>query len=162
MTPSTTLRPARPEDEPFLFALYRDVRAGETLGWEWSEEQREAFLTMQHRARDAHRAAYFAGAEDQIVTRDEQPIGRILVRRASDEIHLVDIAILSAHRGAGIGTRLIRDLQSEAAQAGVPVRLRVSEGHRAIRLYQRLGFSRLQSLGTHLLMEWRPPARSRG
>src|SRR5437867_2938403 len=152
------LRRACSEGEPFLFALYKDVRAGETLGWERTEERRDAFLTMQHRARIAHNAAYFAGAEEHIVLLDDRPIGRILVRRTSDEIQLVDIAILAAHRGGGIGAQLIRDLQGEAARAGVPIRLRIADTNRAIRLYQRLGFTRVQSLGTHLSMEWRPAA----
>ena len=34
--------------------------------------------------------------------------------RADEAIHVIDIALLPEHRGAGIGTKLLKELQEEA------------------------------------------------
>jgi hypothetical protein len=57
---------------------------------------------------------------------------------------IVDIALLPQYCNRGIGTTLLRDLQSEAAAAGKPLRIHVERFNPALRLYQRLGFT-LQS-----------------
>jgi predicted GNAT family acetyltransferase len=40
----------------------------------------------------------------------------------------------------GLGTTLLRNLQSEAAAAGKPLRIHVERFNPALRLYERLGF----------------------
>ena len=96
----------------------------------------------------------FPHAEFQIVERERQPIGRLIVNRAPDEYRLVDIALLPEQRGAGLGTTLIQRLLREAAAAGKPVRLSVLKGHRAARLYQRLGFKQIGQAEVHDELEW--------
>jgi GNAT superfamily N-acetyltransferase len=53
------------------------------------------------------------------------PAGPRYVMRAGDEIRIIDIALLPEYCNRGIGTALLRGLQSEAAAAGKP-RLRSS------------------------------------
>lgn len=152
------LRAAVPEDEPFLFKVYQSTRADELAALGWNEAQQEAFLRLQFQAQGLAYGAQFPDADQMIVLKGEDSIGRMLIDRRDRELYLVDITVLSEHRGAGTGTSLMRDLQREAAEAGKPVRLRVMKTNRAVAFYQRLGFSKSDESDTHFLMEWLPGA----
>lgn len=148
------LRAATPDDEAFLYELYASTRAAELAAWGWDATQQRAFLDLQFRAQRAHYAQY-PNADARIILDDAQPIGRLFVTRSAQELRLVDIALLPAWRGQGIGARLINDLLAEAAQAGLPVRLHVEKSNPAQRLYQRLGFTLIGDAGPYYSMEWR-------
>jgi len=150
---ATALRSIEPGDESFLFALYADTRKDELDAWGWSAEQREAFLRQQFEAQQRSYAVQFPDAEHQIILRDGQPIGRILVHRTETEFRLVDISLMASSRGSGIGTRLIRNLLEEALTAATPVRLHVLTNNPAARLYHRLGFRVISDDGLYLGME---------
>lgn len=152
-----TLRPAGADDDEFLFALYADHRRDEVAAWGWAAAQQETFLRFQYRAQQQRYTAEGGASEHRIILRDGQPIGRIIVIRSPEALRLGDIALLAAHRNLGIGAALIRDLQAEAARAGLPVRLHVLHGNRAARLYERLGFVAVGDTGSHLRMAWLPP-----
>lgn len=79
---------------------------------------------------------------------------RLYVDRTDKEILLIDIALLPEHRGAGIGGRLLNDLLSEAAAEHKPVRIHVEHKNPARRLYERLGFRKIEDKGVYYLMEW--------
>lgn len=145
-------RPARPEDEPFLFTLYAATREAEVSAWGWSPAQQQAFLGMQYQAQARSYAQQFPAADHQLICRGGDPVGRILVHRGPEATDLVDIALLPAYRGAGAGTALIRELQAE----GRPVRLHVLKGNPAQRLYERLGFRVAGDDGVYLAMQWHP------
>jgi ribosomal protein S18 acetylase RimI-like enzyme len=152
----TTLRPVTSEDGPFLYRLYASTRAEELAVVPWDEAQKEAFLRMQFHAQTKFYAESFPGAAFLMVLREGEPAGRLYVDRRGDEIRLLDIALLPEHRGAGLGTALLRDLTTEAAAAGKPLRIHVERFNPALRLYERLGFKLLQDEGVYYLMEWRP------
>jgi ribosomal protein S18 acetylase RimI-like enzyme len=63
---------------------------------------------------------------------------------------------MPGHRNAGIGTRLIRELQTEAKRQKKPLRLQVIRFSRSVSLFERLGFQRISETGTHFQMEWTP------
>jgi ribosomal protein S18 acetylase RimI-like enzyme len=153
-----TLRPARADDEPFLFALYGSTRADEMAAWGWEPAQRDAFLQMQFRAQRRQYEALPAPAEQRIICRDDRPIGWIATIDDQQALRLADIALLPEERNHGIGTALIQGLLDQAAGAGRPVQLHVLRTNRAIRLYQRLGFTIIGDDGIRLLMERRPGA----
>lgn len=154
---SITLRAARLGDEAFLYQVYASTRAAELAAYGWDAAQQAAFLQLQFRAQQAHYAAY-PGADDRIILNDARPIGRFFLARLEKEIRLVDIALLPAWRGQGIGARLIDELLLEAARASLFVRLHVEKFNPARRLYERLGFAVIGDAGLHHLMEWRPAA----
>jgi ribosomal protein S18 acetylase RimI-like enzyme len=156
-----TLRPALPEDEPFLYELYASTRAAELAVLDWSSAQREAFLSLQFRAQQAHYAE-FPNANPQIIVEVDRAIGRLLVSRLPDEIRLVDVALLPEWRGRGIGSALLQQLLDEAARANKPVRLHVEKSNPARRLYRRLGFTPLAEVGLYYLMEWQPGRKTIG
>jgi ribosomal protein S18 acetylase RimI-like enzyme len=153
------LRPAQPEDEPFLFRVYAGTRADEMAAWGWDAAQQEAFLRMQFNAQSMAYRAQYPDADHRIIIYGNQPVGRILIDRSGQGILLIDIALLAECRNTGIGSALIRDLQREATQAGAPVRLHVLKTNpAAVRLYERLGFSITDDDGIYLEMKWLPGA----
>lgn len=157
--PAINLRPAQPDDEPFLFRVYASTRADEMAAWGWDAAQQEAFLRMQFTTQSMSYRAQFPDADHRIIMLADEPVGRILVARTDEGILLVDIALLPERRSAGIGTSLIRDLQAEATQAGLPVHLHVLKTNpAAARLYERLGFSSIGDDGIYLEMKWQPHA----
>jgi GNAT superfamily N-acetyltransferase len=152
---ATTLRPEWPADGPFLLEVYAGARQEELDALGWPAAMRESFLRMQCNAQQQGYRAAYPRAEFAIILSGDQPVGRMVVNRAEDEFLLVDIALLPAHRGRGIGTALIKGLLREAAAANKPVRLSVIKGQRAFQLYHRLGFAKTGEDGLRDQMEWR-------
>jgi GNAT superfamily N-acetyltransferase len=152
---SITLRDASDEDEALLREVYASSRAQELALVPWNDEQREAFLRMQFDAQHSYYHAQFPEASYQIILREAEPIGRIYVLRKEDEIEVLDITLLAQHRGAGIGTSLMRDLLHEADRSGKAVQIWVEEFNPSRDLFERLGFSKIQEEGFNWLLEYR-------
>jgi ribosomal protein S18 acetylase RimI-like enzyme len=83
------------------------------------------------------------------------PVGRLYVDRCEKAIRIMDIALLPEHRRAGIGTKLLRELQDEARTAGKTLTIHVEKFNPALRLYQRLGFQQIEDKGIYLFLEWK-------
>jgi GNAT superfamily N-acetyltransferase len=145
-----TLRPATPEDQPFLLELYASTRIEELAGLGWDDNQKQVFIKMQFLARERT----YPQVDNRIVLLNGDPVGRLLVERTETEILLRDIALLTVYRNAGVGSRLIRDLMKEAATTGKPLRLHVLASSPAVRLYERLGFCRTGADDAYLEMVW--------
>ncbi len=139
--PHLSWRSATAADAAFCFSVYASTRADELAAWGWGAAQQEMFLKMQFAAQAASYRATFPGASHAIVLRGDRPVGTLIVHHAAEEIRLVDIAFLPEHRGAGLGTEIIRRLQAEAHGRGRPLRLQVLKTSPASRLYTRLGFT---------------------
>ena len=92
---------------------------------EWDAAQKAAFVEMPFDAQHAYYQEHYVGAAFDVILVFGQPAGRLYVSREDDEIRIVDIALLPDYCNRGIGTTLLRGLQSEAAAAGKP-RLRTS------------------------------------
>src|SRR5687767_9242096 len=150
-----SLRSITPEDDAFLAGLYASTRAEELAVTGWSDEKTAAFCRQQFDAQSAHYRENYPGALLQVIERDGQAIGRLYVARWAKEIRIMDIALLPAHRGSGIGTQLLRELQEGARSAGKSLTIHVERFNRALRLYERLGFREIEDKGVYLLMEWR-------
>jgi GNAT superfamily N-acetyltransferase len=150
-----TLREETAADESFLRRLFASVRQEELDLTGWNRAQCEAFLAMQFEAQRQTYRTIFAQAQFAIILLESEAIGRIIIDRTPEEIRVVDMALLTEHRGKEIGTKLMRELQSEAAQNKKPLRLRVYLDCRAKRFYERLGFRKLDESGLHEQMEWR-------
>lgn len=152
---NVNLRRVRAEDEPFLFRLYASTRAEEFAAVPWSEEQLEAFLRMQFTSQQRVYDAKYPQAEYHVILFDDVAAGTVRVNHTEDEIHLVDIALLPEYRNAGIGSSLLKELLAEGRRSGRAVSLHVLKTNRAIKLYERMGFSVAGEDGAYLLMEWR-------
>jgi len=151
-----SLRPFRPDDQEFLFELYASTRLHEIAGFGWPAAQQEMFLRMQFNAQYRSYEAAYGRAEHQIVEQDGKPVGRIMVLWEKDSALLVDIALLAEHRGRGVGSELLGELVQKCTHAGVPLRLQVLKTNPALRLYQRLGFTRTGEDQMYIQMERQP------
>ncbi len=155
MAARTTLRPITDDDLGFLYRVYASTREEELAATGWSEEQKDAFLRQQFEAQHRFYQDYEDSRFDVILV-DNEPVGRLYVARRSDVLHVIDIALLPAHRRGGIGSALMRELLAEAHAAGKPVRIYVEKNNPALALYERLGFRRAGDTGVYYLMECLP------
>ncbi len=154
------LRPIGPDDEAFLVHVYAGTRADELALVDWDDAQKTAFVRMQFDAQHRYYQEQFPHAAFDVILRDGEPIGRLYVDRRPGELHIIDIALLPEQRGAGIGGALMSQLLAEADRAGQPVRIHVERFNPALRLYERLGFTRIGDTGVYFLMERLPTAHA--
>ncbi|PKN94765.1 MAG: GNAT family N-acetyltransferase [Chloroflexi bacterium HGW-Chloroflexi-6] len=151
-----TLRPVTPDDELFTCQVYASTRADEMKLVSWTDEQKDAFLKMQFDSQTKHYALHYPNAEYKIIERDGIPIGRLMTENRGDHFLLMDIALLPAHRNAGIGTFLMEELKKEAVRLNLPLVLRVESFNPAQRLYTRLGFVKSREIQIYHEMVWTP------
>jgi len=149
-------RPIAPLDREFLKQLYGTTREHELAQTTWSEAEKTAFIEAQFQAQHSYYQQHFCAANFMLVTADRNPIGRIYLDRRKHELRLIDIALLPAWRGRGLGTQLLLELIEEARARGLPIRIHVERFNPAMRLYLRLGFTPVEDLQVYQLMEWRP------
>ena len=157
-------RPACPDDEPFLDELYEGTRLDEVLGWGFDPASARAFLREQaHIQRRAYLIQY-PDAEHRVILADGVAAGRIILSRGEKEWSIIDVSMIPARRGSGIGAWAIQKVQEAAAAANMPVLLHVAQGNRARALYERLGFREASTSACPcgparqpLRLEWRPP-----
>lgn len=158
-TPVVALRAVdRAADAEFLYAVYASTRAEELAVVPWTDAQKEAFLRMQFDAQDRYWREQTPAAAFDVIVVDGEPGGRLYVNRLSDDIRIVDIALLPDHRGRGVGTLLIRRVIEEGDETGRPVTIHVERGNRARGLYERLGFRQISTTGVYDLLS-HPPGR---
>jgi ribosomal protein S18 acetylase RimI-like enzyme len=155
MMEEPSLRAVGHSDTPFLQAVYASTRAEELALTSWSDEQKGAFCQHQFAAQDAHYRQHYPTAIFSIIERGGVPVGRLYVDRWEKEIRIMDIAVLPEFRGAGIGTKLIRELQEEARESGKALTIHVEKFNRALGLYERMGFTKKADREVYWLMEWR-------
>jgi ribosomal protein S18 acetylase RimI-like enzyme len=150
------LRPSQPGDRDFLFRLYAGTRMDEIRAFGWDAVQQEAFLRMQFNAQQQWYQTTYSTAENQIIEKDREPIGRMIVQREAGTWRLLDISLLPEHRGQGIGGELIRALIHDCGAAGAVLQLQVVNTNPAQRLYTRLGFVKTGQDQIYMQMELRP------
>jgi len=155
-----TLRDERDEDVPFLCGLYAEVRAQELAPVDWSEARKRTFTDSQFALQREHYRRHYPGAEFLVIERDGVPIGRVYLCAFVDTIRLMDIALVEAQRGQGIGTVLVRELMQLARERGTTLTLHVEPHNPAQRLYARLGFKFVEKRSVYDFLEWTPRATS--
>jgi ribosomal protein S18 acetylase RimI-like enzyme len=151
-----TLRPVGPDDYDFLVAVYGSTRAEEMALVPWNEEQQHAFIQAQFAAQQDHYAKKYPAANHDIIVANDRPVGRLYVARLDHEIRIVDLTLLPAERHVGIGSYLIQQLLDEANRNGKLTRIYVEEFNPSLHLFERLGFSRSEQQGIHVLMQKTP------
>jgi ribosomal protein S18 acetylase RimI-like enzyme len=156
MTTLVAFRSICEEDSEFLYSVYASTREEELAVVDWTAEQKEQFLRMQFTAQHKHYQENYANARFEVILLDGKPSGRLYVDRRDDEIRIVDIALLSEHRGRGIGGQILTDILAEGEKTGKAVRIHVEQNNPALHLYQRLGFRQIGETGVYLLLEWVP------
>ena len=143
-----TLRPSGPRDRELLYRVYASTRAEELANVPWDDEAIDGFLRAQFDAQDRWWREHYEGASFDVVLVDGEPAGRLYTFATEDEIRIVDIALLPAFRGGGIGSALLRDVLAD----GRRVTIHVERMNPALRLYERLGFKLAEDRGVYLFL----------
>lgn len=149
-------RPIHREDESFLFQVYASTRSEEIAGWGWDQETIRTFLTMQWNAQQRSYIAQYPELQQYILCADNLQIGRVIISRTEHTLTLVDLALLPEHQNQKHGTKLVQQLQQEAATSCKKLRLSVLKMNRANSLYSRLGFRLTGGNELYNFMEWTP------
>jgi ribosomal protein S18 acetylase RimI-like enzyme len=155
---SVTLRNWTDGDREFCCQVYASTRTEELSQVPWTASQKDNFLRQQFEAQDHAYHSNYPGAEFLIIVVDNAAAGRLYVHRRPDEIRIMDIALLPDFRGRGIGTLLLQQLLEEGKLSSRRVTIHVEIFNPALRLYERLGFSKVSETGVHCLLQW-PAAR---
>jgi GNAT superfamily N-acetyltransferase len=148
------LREAGPADEAHLLAVYGGTREDELTMTDWDDARKREFVEQQFRAQDQYYREHYVNASYDVILVDGAPAGRLYIARWPEELRIMDIALLEKYRGKGVGTRLLKQLQAEAAAAGKSLRIHVERFNPALSLYVRLGFRLVEDRGVYLFLEW--------
>ena len=153
--PELRLRPAGPTDEPFLRNLFAEGRAEQFTAAGVSGPILDQVIAQQYRSQASGYAAQFPDAISLIVAESGSAIGRLLLHCASQPWHIIDIALLLADCGRGLGAEIIAAVVARARERGVSaLTLSVLASNVAARrFYLREGFSETGKAGAaHIAM----------
>jgi ribosomal protein S18 acetylase RimI-like enzyme len=78
------------------------------------------------------------------------------LRDQPQALHIVDIALLPASRGQGIGGAIVEDVLDHARTLGKGVSIHVERTNPARSLYDRLGFTMVEDRGAYDLLRADP------
>lgn len=140
-----TARPATDSDLTALFDLHRAVfREHIEKIWGWDESWQRANFAVE-----------FACTATSVFEQGGRIIGYVQILEKEDRIHVKNIAISHEYQGKGIGSRILKKLQLQAAARQVPLQLGAFRTNTlAQKLYERLGFRRTGATDTHIEMSW--------
>jgi len=105
-------------DEAFVFTLFVEARAPGFANIPLEPAQRDALLRQQFTLQTTQYRRSFPAASFSIVEWGAASIGRLYVDRSAPSMHVIDVALLRAWQGRGIGSRLLGELLEEARVAG--------------------------------------------
>jgi ribosomal protein S18 acetylase RimI-like enzyme len=155
MKQSVTRRLVQSYDEAFLFDLYASTRAQELEALPWNDDQRRSFLKMQFFAQNQDYHRRFPEGVHELMLWDGVPAGRLYVARSEKEIRILDISLMPEYRNQGIGSWIMQELLNEASETKRPVRIYVEHDNPYRGIFDRYGFTNVEDIGSHLLLEWR-------
>ncbi len=140
---AVSLRASTPADREFLKRVFVSTRFAEFAAAGWTAEQIEALLAQQFDMQDVYYRRHYPAGRFDVVMAGATPAGRLYHNWHRERgVNVIDIALLPAFRGAGIGTRLMYAVVDRAAQAGLPITLYVETNNPVQSLYRRLGFAK--------------------
>lgn len=146
------LRTATDADMDFLRDVFSSTRMPEFTSAGMSVEQAEALLVSQFSIQHAYYRQHYPHGRFDIIMQGSSNVGRMYHDWHGDTVQLIDIALLPAYRGAGIGTRLMRAIVAEAARKRMPMQLYVEFQNPVRKLYRTLGFVPAGENGVYELM----------
>lgn len=155
ITDEISLRPLQPDEENYWREVFFDSVGGRFSALGMSGEQLNSLLEFQFQAQNTdYRTNYKKASNDVILFNDERA-GRLIYSTEHSDLHIVDLAILSAFRNRGISTKILQWFFKQSRQSGLPVRLYVEKLNPAFKLYERLGFKIAADVNSHFQLEWR-------
>lgn len=148
------LREMQRPDQAFAEALFASTR-DYLYNMPVPKSQIDFLIKQQFQMQQTSYAASYPQAETFIIELYAQPVGKIILNQAADNLHIIDIAFVSNMRGKGFGSALLRALKMCAMEQKQPLRLAVDQQNsRAKKLYLDLGFTQSESSTTHDTLLW--------
>ncbi|MBB3112002.1 ribosomal protein S18 acetylase RimI-like enzyme [Paenibacillus phyllosphaerae] len=150
-------------DEELLFGMYAAVYRRSFEQWGLGERETNQILQLQYRAKSMSYRNQYPQAIDFLIDLDNEAAGIAIVHEGTTLLSLIDLMVLPHFQRLGLGTQVIRLLQSEAQQRDIPVKLHVDVSNtNAYNWYVRMGFEEVSSTLTHHEMIWNPNGDSLG
>lgn len=137
------LRDTDMRDVNFILNLRQDtIKTYIKEIWGWNEEfQRNDFIES------------FQPNLNKIITYKGIDIGVLELNENEFEINITEIEILPAYQGIGIGSTILKDILANASELNKKVAIGTFKANfNAIRLYDHLGFNKVNETETHVLM----------
>lgn len=144
------------DDIGFLSRLYAATRADELACTGWSGEAQQQFLDQQFQFQHRYYQAHYADADFLLLQLEGQPVGRLYWHAGGAHATLIDISLLPAQRGMGLGSALLQALTARADSQQQAIGLHVEPANPAQRLYERFGFAIIATNGVYLKMRRLP------
>ena len=155
-----TLRPERPDDEPLLFRLFRSWALEDLEHMPVDAATKENLVRFQFGGQMMTYRANFPAASFDIIERDGEPIGRLIVDPgdAREPACLVDFVLLPEQRNNRIGRAIISAVLAEQASLGRKVRVKILHHNEpSQRMCAALGFVEIGRDLPFIQMEWSAP-----
>ncbi|REC94932.1 GNAT family N-acetyltransferase [Kushneria indalinina] len=136
------LRPALESDFEFAFAVKKEALGPHiAVRWGWDEK----FQMALHQQRWREKPWF-------IVMRDDERIGTLSLLDEGDTVRLGEFYIEGAHRGHGLGTRLLNDVVRDCDASNQNIRLEYLKWNPVASLYKRHGFEVVSENEIHFFM----------
>jgi [ribosomal protein S18]-alanine N-acetyltransferase len=159
MTTNYSIRQLSPLDQEFLWEMLfqslhvpadseqfaREVVSRRELAKyvkSWGSDGDLSFVAVDRDSRQPIGVAWL-----RLLTGDDRGYGYV-----DDATPELGMAVLAEYRGQGIGSDLLKCLLKSAASLYRAVSLSVSKDNPAVRLYERMGFKRVEDCGTSVTM----------
>lgn len=146
------LRRITEADLDFLAGVYFSTREQEMALTGWPQQQINNFLQMQFDAQHQHYMTHYNTERFYVIEHQKQAVGRLYVHSMPREIRIVDIALLPAWRGMGLGSFLINQILREASTEKKAVSIHVEKNNPALAWYERMGFTKAEDKGVYDFM----------
>jgi len=153
-----SFRKVNERDFPFLRKVYRSTREEELSRSGMSEEDKSRFIEFQFNAQHTHYSQAYKDAEFDLILLDNKSSGRLYIWRTETQIRIMDISLLPQFQGKGVGTTILQSIILESEKNGKKISLHVEYYNPALRLYERLGFKKVDDIGIYFYMERSPNA----
>jgi ribosomal protein S18 acetylase RimI-like enzyme len=124
-----TRRQAEESDVPFLMRLRRESMGQHLKATGAGTSESDHLARLRYR---------FECAE--VLLQDGAPVGLLKVSRDGRDWKVIQIQLVPALQGHGLGQELLSEVIAEAAAAGASLTLSVLKANPARSLYERLGF----------------------
>jgi RimJ/RimL family protein N-acetyltransferase len=156
------LRLERPEDDEFLFGLFRANNIDVLHLTGLPEAMVEDLIRFQYQSQTATYRALFPDAVFSIIERESETIGRLIEHDERDVIYFVDFALIPERQAQGLGSAFIRALMDEWAGRGRGVRVKIlTNNEPSLKMCRKLGMVESEPDDmAYVELRWYPPRRS--
>jgi RimJ/RimL family protein N-acetyltransferase len=153
------LRLERPEDDEFLFGLFRANNIDDLRLMGLPDEMVEQLIRFQYRSQTATYRTLFPDAVFSIIEHDGETIGRLIEHDEQDVAYFVDFVLIPERQAQGLGSAFIRALMNDWAGRGRGVRVEIlTNNEPSLKMCRKLGMVEGEAGDmAYVEMRWYPP-----